>query len=71
MSERSTRSGIYLHPVYGPGSSDTEDYEERFGDPGEYPLTRGRGLTQDKVGSSASCRAKAMPNDRTSSSSTS
>jgi hypothetical protein len=41
MSANSTRSGIDLHPVYGPGGSGNGEYEEHFGDPGEYPFTRG------------------------------
>ena len=41
MSTNSTRSGIDLHPVYGPGNSGNGVYEEQFGDPGEYPFTRG------------------------------
>jgi len=46
MSADSTRSGIELKPVYRPGDIDAADYAERFGDPGEYPFTRGtRGHT--------------------------
>ena len=40
MTENSTRSGIELSPVYGP-TEPIGEYRERFGDPGEYPFTRG------------------------------
>jgi methylmalonyl-CoA mutase N-terminal domain/subunit len=40
MKENSTRSGIKLSPVYRPATVD-EDYGKRFGNPGEYPFTRG------------------------------
>lgn len=36
-----TRSKIELRPVYGPDPSTAGDYAARFGDPGEYPFTRG------------------------------
>lgn len=41
MSGNWTRSGIELRPVYGPADPDSGDYAERFGNPGEYPFTRG------------------------------
>jgi methylmalonyl-CoA mutase N-terminal domain/subunit len=40
-TNRPTRSGIELSPVYGPDDPDACGYRERFGDPGEYPFTRG------------------------------
>ncbi|MCP3933810.1 MAG: hypothetical protein GY708_00405 [Actinomycetia bacterium] len=40
METNSTRSGIELSPVYGPTEPD-DHYRDRFGDPGEYPFTRG------------------------------
>lgn len=40
MKENTTRSGIKLSPVYRPATVD-EDYGTRFGNPGEYPFTRG------------------------------
>ena len=40
MKANSTRSGINLSPVYGPSDSNG-DYSKRFGNPGEYPFTRG------------------------------
>jgi methylmalonyl-CoA mutase N-terminal domain/subunit len=39
--ERRTESGIEIKPVYRPGDLEDFDYEERLGDPGEYPYTRG------------------------------
>jgi methylmalonyl-CoA mutase N-terminal domain/subunit len=41
MTRNFTRSGIELHPVYGPSSEDAADYRERLGEPGEYPFARG------------------------------
>ncbi len=40
MNGNSTRSGIGLSPVYGPAEPGRE-YGEQFGNPGEYPFTRG------------------------------
>ncbi len=40
MKENLTRSGIKLSPVYGPSDANG-DYTQRFGNPGEYPFTRG------------------------------
>ena len=40
MKENLTRSGIKLSPVYQPTKLD-DDYGKRFGNPGEYPFTRG------------------------------
>jgi methylmalonyl-CoA mutase, N-terminal domain len=39
--ERHTESGIEVEPVYGPEHLEDFDYEERLGDPGEYPYARG------------------------------
>ncbi len=41
MKENYTRSEIQLNPVYGPDNTNNEEYAERFGNPGEYPFTRG------------------------------
>tara|TARA_R110002073_G_scaffold29114_7_gene91972 strand:+ start:833 stop:2458 length:1626 start_codon:yes stop_codon:yes gene_type:complete len=41
MKANTTRSKIKLHPVYSPDADDAGDYSERFGNPGEYPFTRG------------------------------
>ena len=41
MKANTTRSKIKLHPVYSPDADDAGDYAERFGNPGEYPFTRG------------------------------
>ena len=41
MKSNHTRSEIELNPVYGPDNPNDEGYKERFGDPGEYPFTRG------------------------------
>lgn len=41
MTGNSTRSGIDLAPVYRPGDADSADYEQKLGDPGQYPFTRG------------------------------
>jgi methylmalonyl-CoA mutase N-terminal domain/subunit len=40
MSERHTESGTPIKPVYGPGDV-APGLEERLGEPGEYPFTRG------------------------------
>ena len=40
-SPRSTDSGIEIKPLYGPSDLDGWSYEERLGDPGEAPFTRG------------------------------
>ncbi|OGL18925.1 MAG: hypothetical protein A3K12_09555 [Candidatus Rokubacteria bacterium RIFCSPLOWO2_12_FULL_71_19] len=42
MTERATRSGIPLEPVYGPGDVAGLRYDEALGDPGTFPYTRGR-----------------------------
>jgi methylmalonyl-CoA mutase N-terminal domain/subunit len=39
--ERRTESGIEVRPVYGPQDLEGFDYDERLGDPGQYPYTRG------------------------------
>ncbi|MEW6636454.1 MAG: methylmalonyl-CoA mutase family protein [Actinomycetota bacterium] len=39
--ERRTESGIEVKPVYRPDDLEGFDYDERLGDPGEYPYTRG------------------------------
>lgn len=39
--ERSTDSGISIHPVYGPEAIPGFSYDEALGLPGEYPYTRG------------------------------
>jgi methylmalonyl-CoA mutase N-terminal domain/subunit len=44
MMERSTRSGIPLEPVYGPGHLAGFRPEEALGEPGAFPYTRGRRL---------------------------
>ena len=41
MKTNATRSGIQLDPVYRPADSATGNYSNRFGDPGQYPFTRG------------------------------
>ncbi|CAA9215033.1 MAG: Methylmalonyl-CoA mutase [uncultured Acidimicrobiales bacterium] len=38
---RSTDSGIEVKPLYGPGDQEGWDYDERLGDPGKPPYTRG------------------------------
>ncbi|MBA2440941.1 MAG: methylmalonyl-CoA mutase family protein [Rubrobacter sp.] len=38
---RQKESGIEVEPLYGPESLDGFDYQEKLGDPGEYPYTRG------------------------------
>ena len=39
--ERRTESGIEVKPLYGPPDLEGFDYQEKLGDPGEYPYTRG------------------------------
>ena len=41
MSERTTESGIPTHALYRPGDLDGRGYDERLGDPGSFPFTRG------------------------------
>jgi len=41
MAPNKTRSGVELSPVYRPDDVEAAGYTERFGDPGEYPFTRG------------------------------
>jgi len=41
MKSNTTRSNIELRPVYGPNDPNADAYSERFGNPGEYPYTRG------------------------------
>jgi len=36
-----TQSGVPLDPVFGPGERAATDYDERLGDPGTFPFTRG------------------------------
>ena len=43
-SELETQSGIPLSPVYRPGDLAGFSYEEKLGDPGQFPYTRGRRL---------------------------
>ena len=40
LSRTQTLSGIETEPYYGPGERSAE-YDEKLGDPGEYPFTRG------------------------------
>ncbi len=42
MTERATRSGIPLDPVYGPGHLAGFRPDEQLGEPGAFPYTRGR-----------------------------
>jgi methylmalonyl-CoA mutase, N-terminal domain len=39
--ERRTESGIEIKPLYRPEDLEGFDYDEKLGDPGEYPYTRG------------------------------
>ncbi len=39
--DESTESGLPFAPVYGPGALDGWDPQERLGEPGQYPYTRG------------------------------
>ncbi|GAA3027358.1 methylmalonyl-CoA mutase family protein [Kitasatospora albolonga] len=41
MADRHTESGIPIRPVYGPEALDGWDPQERLGEPGRYPFTRG------------------------------
>ena len=41
MKANSTRSNIELQPFYRPVDSGSTEYVERYGNPGEYPFTRG------------------------------
>ncbi|MGW4647831.1 acyl-CoA mutase large subunit family protein [Kitasatospora sp. NPDC004289] len=41
MADRHTESGIPFRPVYGPEALDGWDPQERLGEPGRYPFTRG------------------------------
>jgi len=48
MSERSSASGIPLRPCYGPADTAGLDLEERLGEPGRYPFTRGVRAADDR-----------------------
>ena len=50
MSERTTESGIPTHEVYRPGDVDGRSYDERLGDPGSFPFTRGARAGQSQRG---------------------
>lgn len=41
MDERRTESGIEVKPLYRPEDLESLNYQEKLGDPGEYPYTRG------------------------------
>ncbi len=42
MTDRKSRSGVPLEPVYTPGHVGDLDYEEHLNAPGSYPFTRGQ-----------------------------